>query len=390
MKHRETATARFVRRLLLLFPRRFRQRHAEDLIELYTDLERKGRAPSRLSVLLDLMTNGLCARFENRGRRTSTAPRNSGASLLDSWRQDLRFAGRGLRRRPMFTAVAVSTLALGIGANTAIFSVVHGVLLRPLDFSEPERLVHVWHRSMDGSYLRGNVTPGNFNDLRDRSTQVDTLAAVWRTAATLESGVDIERLRSQRVTGDFFTVLGTDAVLGRTLTMADDEPGAEPAVVLSHGLWRRLFGGSAEALGETVRLDGIVHTVVGVMPAHFHVLSTADLWQASGWSAAFRSDRTEYSYAVIGRLAPGAGCHPHAGPDRNVGRDGRLAAALHSRERRPRRLRRAATSGIDSRRRNTSLVVDDLSDPGPAHRVRQPGQPPVRARSRAPAGDCSP
>lgn len=218
--------------------------------------------------------------------------------------RDVRYAVRSFRRTPGFLVVAVGTLALGIGANTAIFSVVNGVLLRPLDFPESDRLVRLGH-AVDGQYDMGVTTPGNFMDWRDRASSFQALAAYSQTMVNWTGEGDPERVLGYSALGGLFEVLGVPPLLGRTFTAGDDRPGPEDIVVLSYGFWQRAFGGE-NPVGGTVELNGRSFEVVAVMPQDFAFPSPdVQFWITSSYDEEFLTNRTEFFLRAIGRLAPG-------------------------------------------------------------------------------------
>jgi putative ABC transport system permease protein len=178
--------------------------------------------------------------------------------------QDLRYGLRMLRKNPGFTAVAVITLALGIGANTAIFSAVNGVLLRPLPFKQPDRLVKVW----PGKY-QTSVSKAEFVELKSQSQSFDDLAAFSGWGFTLTGSGEPAKLNGVRTTADFFSLLGANAALGRVFLPDEDQPAQSRVAILGHGLWERRFGSDPEIIGQTITIDGESHTVVGVMAADF-------------------------------------------------------------------------------------------------------------------------
>jgi putative ABC transport system permease protein len=243
---------------------------------------------------------------------------------METLLQDLRFALRTLARRPAFTVVAVLTLALGIGANTALFTVIHAVLLRGLPFREPERLVVVWCSNPNLARAAGlpdklPVAPGMFYDWQRWSRSFDKLAMFMSDRMSLTGEGEPELLGVTRVSGDFFGVLGAPALAGRTLQPADDEQGKITTVVLSHKLWQRRFGGDPKAVGRVVSLGGRPVTVVGVMPpgfafprgaempSGFGFAAEPDAWTPLAFGPKERQDRDNRSYATIGRLRPGVG-----------------------------------------------------------------------------------
>ena len=216
---------------------------------------------------------------------------------------DLRYAGRALLRSPGFTAVAVLTLALGIGANTAIFSVVNSVLLKPLPLPEPDRLVRVYELDEGRPWT---LSPPNFTDLRRESSVFEEMAAYTGTAAALTGAGDAKRVAGTVATGGFFRVLGAAPLLGRTFSTGDAVAGHDRVVVLSHGLWQREFAAAPGIVGETVRLDGRDFTVIGVMPRGFAYPAGSELWAPLVFSEEdLATQRGAHYLNAIARLAPG-------------------------------------------------------------------------------------
>ncbi|MFN8062198.1 MAG: ABC transporter permease [Vicinamibacterales bacterium] len=233
----------------------------------------------------------------------------SGRRTLDFWR-DVRQACRLLRREPSFSAVAILTLALGIGANTAIFSVVNAVLLRPLPFVESDRLVMVGERADDGT--PGNVGFATLVDWRDQSRAFESIAAIRLWQPTLSLAGQPERLPAMRVSANFFRTLGVAPVLGRDFTADDDVPAHRRVLVLSDGLWRRRFGADAAIVGRSVSLDGNDYTVIGVMPSTYealiseHFYRRAELWAPIGYDQTLpEACRSCQHLKAVARLAPG-------------------------------------------------------------------------------------
>ena len=194
-------------------------------------------------------------------------------TLIDELRQDLRYAVRSLRSAPGFTATALLTLALGIGANTAIFSVVRGVLLEPLPFRDAERIVRIWHAHPANGIERGAMSEPDFLDMRAESALVESMGGYWYmdglSGLDLTGDGDPERLSIALVTDGFFETLGTPARVGRTLVADDQIEGRNRVVVLSHGFWMRRFGGDPSLLGGTVTLNDEPFRVAGIMPPGF-------------------------------------------------------------------------------------------------------------------------
>jgi predicted permease len=196
--------------------------------------------------------------------------------MLGSGLQDLRYAVRTLGRSPGFTAVAVLTLALGIGANTTMFSVLYGVLLRPLPYPESDRLVQFAMR-FQGGVSPLPVTYLQYRFLDEHGAPIE-VAASTRVGFNLFAGGAADRVDGLRVSHDYFRVLGVTPALGRAFLPEEDTPGGAPVAVLSHGFWTRRFGGNPGMVGNTIRLDGQQHTVVGVMPEGFQSMPATDVW----------------------------------------------------------------------------------------------------------------
>src|SRR5215210_4951130 len=188
---------------------------------------------------------------------------------MDTIIKDLRFAVRSFLKRPGFLVIAVSTLALGIGATTAMFTVVNSVLLRPLQFPEPERIV-----LFDGFNPRQGITESNLSvpdivDWQKQSQSFEQIAAFFSGGAFLSTGDETERVRATGVSGEFFPLFKTNAISGRTLQAEDMQEGREPVIVISHALWQRRFGGTADIVNSKIMLSGKPTTIVGIMPAGF-------------------------------------------------------------------------------------------------------------------------
>ena len=218
---------------------------------------------------------------------------------------DLRYALRGLFRHPAFTAVAVLTLALGIGANTAVFTLVDGVLIRPLSFPDPEGLISLQHLGREGQDELP-ISDGLYLLYREQASSLDGIAMYAGTAMNLVSGGEPERVPVQAVTPGFFDVLGVSPVLGRAFLPEEELPGAEPVAILSHGLWERTFGGDPEVLGRTLDLNGLSFRVVGVMPEDFgYPNRDPQLWVPYTVDPA-QANLASFGAGGIARLSPGS------------------------------------------------------------------------------------
>jgi putative ABC transport system permease protein len=223
---------------------------------------------------------------------------------MQTLRQDLRYAFRLLLKSPSFTAIAVVTLALGIGANTAIFSVVNAVLLRPLAFRDPSTVVIVAEKS---KYPTITTSYENYQDWRDQSHSFESLEATRATTITLTGSGDPERLNARMATAGLFKLLGVDPSLGRTFRADEDRAGGAPVVLLSYGLWQRHFGGAQDVLGKSITLDSQPYTIVGVFPSGFEVLQPADVFLPfTPWAKTLPDDRNWHPGIIaIGRVKPG-------------------------------------------------------------------------------------
>jgi len=244
-----------------------------------------------------------CVRLQ---REHEGGRRRKGRSIMNRWLRDVVYGVRALRRRPVFTLVATLTLALGIGATTAIFSVVNAVLLRPLPFPLSSRLVTMDIMGPQGYPV--SLSLPNHQDWRERSRALETLAgyAGWNMRRQMDAGVDI--VRAHIIIGDFFETLGVAPLLGRWIAAAETEPGAAPVVVLSHGLWQRDYGGARDVLNEQIVLDGLTYSIVGVMPERFGFPDhEPTVWVPMGTDDGLPWDDRASSFGArpIGRLAAG-------------------------------------------------------------------------------------
>jgi putative ABC transport system permease protein len=246
--------------------------------------------------------------FGNETRMREMSRETWGFAMLENLLQDVRFGARVLAKHKGYTAVAVLTLALGIGANTAIFSVVNAVLLRPLPFEGPERLVRVFGTSARRSNFSRPHSYLNFADLRAQNQTFEAMAAYTGSTSALSGDDAPEQISGAIASGDIFLVLRTKPLTGRLLTPEDEKPGGSPAVVISHGLWQRRFGGDPQIVGRTIRLDGREREVVGVTPADFRfefIPGALDFWTAIDPGANEYKQRGAIFLEAIGRLKPG-------------------------------------------------------------------------------------
>jgi putative ABC transport system permease protein len=233
--------------------------------------------------------------------------------------QDVRFAIRVMRKNYVFTLFAIVTLALGIGANTAIFSVASGVLLRALPFKEPERVVFVWinnaRRKM--AYDKLPAPPADYLDWRNQNNVFEEISAFYSNSFTLTGLSEPVRIEGVQATADFFHILGSHAAIGRTFGPGEDQPGSARVVVLSQGFWKRQFGGDPAVVGKKIILNGVSHEVIGVMPADFdfpqgnmmpsylQFPARPELWTPLSFKDEIAKDRSTFNLATMARLKPG-------------------------------------------------------------------------------------
>ena len=226
--------------------------------------------------------------------------------------QDLRFALRQLLKSPGFSAIAVLTLALGIGANTAIFSVVNGVLLRPLPFKDPDRIVRVWHTPPAKSFPgipTFSVSAANYFDWQRDNHVFERMAIYNYRGFTLTSAAQPQQVDASAVSSGFFETLGVAPLLGRVFSPEEDQPGHTNVVVLSHRFWQEHFGADPNLVGHNITMDGKNFLVAGVMPESFRFPDygqmQVQMWTPMGWTDQERAVRGEHHSVVIARLKPG-------------------------------------------------------------------------------------
>ena len=221
---------------------------------------------------------------------------------------DLRHGLRTLLRNPGFAATAVLLLALGIGANTAIFSVVNAVLLRPLPYQDSSRIMQIWHvppaKSFPGMTLFA-VSPANYLDWQSQNHSFEAMAAYGGGRFNVGGKDRPEAIQGAAVASDFFSILRVHPVLGRSFSPDDDRSGQGHVVILGNTLWRDHFGGDPGIVGHDIILNGQSYNVIGVMPPKFKFPSWAQLWVPLAWTGEKRALRGNHNYGVIGRLKPG-------------------------------------------------------------------------------------
>ena len=315
------ADSRWIAALVRLYPREYRERHAADLESaMRSSLQRERLAGASLPativrLVIDAASSAILVRRDARRvrfRSSHIAPRASGDSFMQSILYDARSAFRLIVRAPLFSALVIATLALAIGANTAIFGVVNGVLLRSLPYADPDRLV-VLYEGVSAVKRPFGFSAPDFVGFRERARSYDGLAA-FRSVEYELSGVDQpERISAAKISASLMDVLGTPPALGRTFT-SEEDAGRQPVAILSDGLWRRKFGADAAAVGRPVILDRKPYTIVGVMPARFTfpnrgpILNNipADVYVPISFTdVELRAFGSMYNNSVVGRLKSG-------------------------------------------------------------------------------------
>ena len=225
---------------------------------------------------------------------------------METLLKDIRYGIRGLLKRPGFTIIALVTLALGIGANTAIFSVVNAVLLRPLPFPNPEELVIVWEDATYAGFPHNTPAPANFVDWKNQNQSFADMAASHETSFNLTGDGEPERVSAYSVTSNFFPLLGVQPLLGRSFLTEEDRPGANKVAVLSYSLWQSRYGADRNVLNREILLNGEKHSVIGVMPASFQFFEKdARLWVPIALDPENWANRGGHYLTVVARLRPG-------------------------------------------------------------------------------------
>ena len=309
---RQTLGARLYRRLLRLYPREFREEYGAEMAGLYRDRARdEGALGLWLALLADVVR---------------TAPKEQ----LNVLMQDIRHAFRVFVRTPIVTATALLTIALGVGGSTAVFSVVYAVMLRPLPYPAPDRLVELFEDNPQANRPRFRVSTLNYLSWAERATSMEALAAFAGSAVTLTGDGEPERLAGGTITASMFGVLGLPPLAGRGFRAEDERPGAERVALIAEALWRRRFGGDAAIVGQSITLNGERHQVIGIVPRAFREVGRAQIDSAGGSPQIFvpltidpaRENRGNHVIRVVGRLRPGVSL------DRARDEMGRIAAAM--------------------------------------------------------------
>jgi predicted permease len=280
----------YYRSLILLYPASFRAEYGEEIQSVFARRKRDAAGFPGIAWLW------VAALFETLW--------NAAAVHWDILRQDLRYTARTLGHSPGFTLTAILVIALGIGANTAAFSVTDFVLIRPLAFPEPDRLVKLWENVP--SYSRMELSPANYRDWKRMSKSFENMGAYTTQPVNLVGQGEPERIDAAAVTADLLPTLGVQPLMGRLFTAAEDQPGAAGTVILSYRMWQSEFGGDPGIMGRTLNLDGSPSTVIGVMPREFSFpVSDTRLWIPAGLPEVLYQDRNNNFIEGVGRLKPG-------------------------------------------------------------------------------------
>ncbi len=281
----------FYRLLLQLCPASFRHEYGGEMTAVFERRLRESSFAGAVWTWLEGVSDVILA---------------ASAAHWDLLRHDLRYTLRSAKQAPGFTIVVVSVAALGVAASTAVFSLTDHVLIRPMPFREPDRLVKLWEDERERGYSRNDVSPANYRDWKRMSVSFESMAACRSLSVNLSGGGEAERLVGASVNYELFPLLGISPAIGRAFSAEEDRAGAAGTVVLSDGFWKRRFGGDPSVLGRRLLLDGQPHTIIGVMPAGFNYpRRETEIWTAMRFDEEDFSDRRNTYLEIVGRLKPG-------------------------------------------------------------------------------------
>jgi putative ABC transport system permease protein len=224
---------------------------------------------------------------------------------MDSLLRDLKFSVRSLMKRPGLTVIAIVTLAIGIGANSAIFSVVNALLLKPLPFPDPDRIVALWDKVPSRGVERNEVSIANYLDWRAQNKTLEQVGIYSWWSTNLTGSDSPERVQGFQVTANFLDVLGVNPLLGRGFSAEEEQPGKDAVALLTYNLWQRRFGADPNIVNKTISANGISRTVLGVMPPDFNYPKGAEIYAPLPMTPELMRNRNNHSYLAIGRLRPG-------------------------------------------------------------------------------------
>ena len=297
---------RLYRALLWLYPGDFRRRFAADLVDLFHDKYRvaSSRGAGAVAVFWFRITrDAVITSIAERISPSQVFPQRG--PVMEGLLQDVRYATRMVARRPALSVVIVLTLALGIGANTAIFSLVNTVLLRPLPYPDAQRLVQIWEQQPERAPGVRPVRPANFFEWKGRAISFEDVAWSRDGMFALTGAGEPESIIGYRFSANMLAVLGVQPALGRGFTAEEDTPGGPSVVLLSDKLWKRRFSADRGILGRTLTLNGQPYTVIGVMPPEFRHPQMAELWTPLALAPALSASRTAGILRLVGRLKSG-------------------------------------------------------------------------------------
>jgi putative ABC transport system permease protein len=323
------ASALFYRVLLRLCPPDLRAKFGGEMEALFLRSLQRARGVGRWRVwsraVADVVRHGIGARRDgwDKFRRTSAyVEYRTGGWWMDTLRYDLRHAFRAMGRQPVTSAVVVLTLALAIGANTAVFSAVHTVLIRPLPYAEPASLVMLWEKREAEGVMNNSVSAADYLDWSRLAQSFTSMAAFTEITADLTGEGDPEKLPAAAVSPPFLDVLGIRPALGRTFAAGEDSFGRHRVVILGHGLWQQRFGSNAAVVGRSIILNGVPFEVVGVLPKHVFPHTEAQLFVPLVLSTPEEpASRTSHNYGVYARLQPGVSFEQARSEMDRIGKD---------------------------------------------------------------------
>jgi predicted permease len=299
-----TTAERAYRLLLRLFPAEFRDRFGHDLFDLFRDKHRAASARGRLPLAMFWIRIVPDAVISAAAERLMWPVRKLRGAPMEGLLQDIRYALRVMARRPTLSLVIVITLALGIGANTAIFSVVNTVLLRSLPYPNADRLVMVWEQQLERGDGDAPVRPANFFDWKARSTSFEDIAWSRDSMPNVTGDGEPESVPGYRFSANMLEVLGVQPALGRNFRPEEDKPGGPRVAILSYKLWQRRYARDPNILGRGITLDGAGHAIVGVMPAAFKHPAGVEIWTPIALPPAVAARRDVTVLRLVGRLKP--------------------------------------------------------------------------------------
>ena len=223
---------------------------------------------------------------------------------MESLLRDLKFSARSLLKRPALTIIAIVTLAIGIGANSAIFSVVNALLIKPLPFPDLDRVVAIWEKQPSRGVERNEASVPNFLDWRAQNHTFEQIGVYGWWSANLTGNDSPERIQGFQVTANFLDVLGVKPMLGRAFAVDEDQPGKDAVAILTYGLWQRRFGGDPGIVNKSITLNGVTRTVIGVMPEGFNYPRGVEVLAPLPITPELTTARQNRSFLVVGRMKP--------------------------------------------------------------------------------------